>query len=184
MKVILTKDVSSLGQKDDMREVADGYARNFLLPRGLAVPATSGELKAWEGRRAAREAASLVGLKQAEELVKKLDGYELEMSAEANEEGTLYSAVGSDEIIAALQKNGFAIGRARIRLEEPLKSVGEHTVTLEFSHGLEAEIRVILSSAKAAAPAHAVKEIGSKKKAPARREKKKRELTPEARETS
>lgn len=148
MRIILTKDVPALGQKDDLKTVADGYARNFLLPRGLAMPASEAAIRAWEERKKTREAESAENLKHVEELVKKLNGYELGMTVKANEEGTLYSAIGASEVIAALKAKGFEMARAVARLAEPLKSLGKYEAALEFPDKLEARITVILAAEK------------------------------------
>lgn len=145
MKVILLKDVRALGRKDDIKDVSDGYARNFLLPRGLAQAATETQVTGARQRKIARAHEAETTLKAAQELVKKLDGYELEMPVKASREGTLYAAVGIEEIRTALEKKGIGIGEASIKNNTHLKEVGEHAVTLQFPHNLEAVIRVMLA---------------------------------------
>lgn len=146
MKVILTKDVPSLGQKNDLKEVNDGYARNFLLPQGLAILATPGALKTWELQKTKREQTAAEDLKRTEEVIKQIDGYELEIAAKANEEGTLYKGIDGPAILAALKSKGFAVGNATAQLAEHLKTVGEYEVVLEFPHKLEAKIQVIITA--------------------------------------
>ena len=148
MRVILLKDVRGFGQKDDVKSVSDGYARNFLLPRGFAVAATEALLKGVEQQKSAKKHKAEMTLKATQELIKKLDGYELEIPVKASEEGTLYAGVGNEEIRNTFEKKGMEIGQATMKNNTHLKEVGEHTVTLQFPHNLEADIRVMLVKQK------------------------------------
>jgi len=146
MKVILTKTIDKLGKKLDVKDVADGYARNFLFPRGLAKPATAGALKELETERAVAETAAELDLAQTEELVASLDGQEIETQAKASEEGKLYGAITAAKISKLLQDKGFNIKKHQIKSSEHIKETGEHEVTLEFAHGLEAKIKLIVTA--------------------------------------
>jgi len=146
MRVILLQDIDNLGKKWEIKEVADGYARNFLMPNGLVKPAAPREVEEAEKLRAQEEVRAKKELETVEGVVSKLDGYELKISVPVGEEGQLYSAVNRQKISSALKEAGFSVSLRQVRLETPIKELGEFPVTLEFDHGLEAEIRVILEA--------------------------------------
>ena len=158
MKIILLQNVPALGQKYAVKDVADGYAGNFLLPRRLAVVATPALLKDLEQKKTTMAKVAERDESATKALVKKLDGYKLEISAKATEEGTLYAAIGIEELKAAFIKHKLDIGNATIKTGEPLKELGEHVITLQFPHNLEAEVKVML------VPEAAKEEEGKKKK--------------------
>lgn len=145
MRVILLQDIEKLGKKYEVKEVANGYARNFLFPKGLAEPATESALKELEAKKAALELVAEADLKITEELVANLDGQEIEITAKIDEEGKLYGSITPLRIVKALQKKGFDIKKSQVKLEEPIKDVGEYDVVIEFPHGLEAKIKVIVA---------------------------------------
>ena len=145
MKVILLKDVKNLGDEGDVKEVALGYARNFLIPQGLAVEATpqaEAEAKA-KKEKIAKEAE--MNLKKAEELAAKLEGQTVEVTAKASEGGTLYGAVSEAKIAEALKKKGFAVRKNQIKAEH-IKEVGEHEITINLDHGLEAKVTLVINT--------------------------------------
>jgi len=144
MKIILLEDVKNLGKKGEIKEVADGYAKNFLFPRNLAVLATSQKIKEVEEKQKAQEKKAEAELKTFQKLAEKLDGYELEIKAKATKEGKLFGSLDKEKIAKLLQKNNFSIEPSQIKLEKPIKEIGEYEVFLEFPHGLEAKIRVIV----------------------------------------
>jgi large subunit ribosomal protein L9 len=145
MKVILLKDVKSFGRKGDIKNVSDGYAKNYLLPRGFAAAAKQSLVE--EAHRMHDEKSRLadLDLKQAQNLAKSLDGFELEMHAKASPAGTLYASLDSATLKDALAKNGFDLKQAPFSIKEPLKEIGTHAVILHLPHSLEAEIRVTIS---------------------------------------
>ncbi|MDO8557656.1 MAG: 50S ribosomal protein L9 [bacterium] len=144
MKVILIKDVLSLGKKYDLKTVADGYARNFLLPRGLAVFSTPVLMKDAERKKAAIITSQETDLKTTQELARQLDGYALEIHAKAAEEGTLYATVGIEELKSAFAKKKIDIGNARLGSGELLKELGKHSVILNLPHAIEVKINVVV----------------------------------------
>jgi len=146
MKVILLQNVENLGKKWDVKEVADGYARNFLIPQNLVKPATTAEIEQAEKMRAEMESKAQKELAGVEKLASQLDGYELKMPVQVGEEGQLYAAMSSQKISSALEAEGFKVSQKQIKISEPIKELGEFPVTLEFDHGLEVEIRVIVES--------------------------------------
>jgi len=146
MKVILLEDVENLGKKWDVKEVADGYARNLLIPKKLVKPATENEIAQAEKMQAAAEAKAQSELESVEKLASKLDGYELKISVSVGEEGQLYAQVSSAQISSALKADGFNLSEKYIKIKEPIKELGEFPVTLEFDQGLEVEIQVIVEA--------------------------------------
>ena len=145
MKVILIKDVPSLGRKDDVKDVADGYARNFLLPKNLVVVASSALLRVTEQKQAEKVKVADADMQKIETLIKKLSGYEIKLEVEAAEEGTLYAGVGFEELKIALAAKKLDISGAELKSTEALKTLGKHVVTLEFPHNLKAEVTVVLA---------------------------------------
>jgi large subunit ribosomal protein L9 len=148
MRVILLENVENLGKKWEVKEVADGFAKNFLIPQRLVKPATEVEVKEAELRRAEEEVRAKKELEKVEALVSRLDGYELKALMPVSEDGRLYASVNGEKISLLLEEQGFRVTPKQIRLENPIKELGEFPVTLEFDHGLEAEIRVIVEAAE------------------------------------
>lgn len=142
MEVILREHVDNLGQRGEIVRVADGYARNYLLPRKLAMQATANnkavieQMKASAARRSAAEKAT------AEEWVAKLDPVVLSFTRKAGEQGHLFGSVTSADIAAELGTKGFEVDRRKIQLGEPLKSVGEFTVPIRLHREVTARVRV------------------------------------------
>ena len=146
MKVILLENVENLGKKWEVKEVADGFAKNFLIPQALVKPATVKEVKEAELRRAEEEARAKKELEKVETLASRLDGYELKVPMTVGEDGQLYASVNAQKISSLLAEQGFRVEPKQIRLENPIKEIGEFPVILEFDHGLEVEIRVIVEA--------------------------------------
>jgi large subunit ribosomal protein L9 len=144
MKVILTQDVPKVGKKNEIKEVADGYARNFLLPRGLAKAANDSALKQLEAEQAQALIEAETDLAKTQEAVAALDGNEFEIAAKMGDEGKLYGSITAAKIARALQEKGVEVKKNQIKLAAPIKETGEHDVTLEFPHGLEAKIKLIV----------------------------------------
>ena len=143
MKVILLKNINSLGKQGEIKEVSDGYARNFLIPRQLADIATD-ELVAHIQRIKQKEKKSAKKeLEQSQDIAGKLEGKVFEIRAKASTEGRLYASVHSQEISELLKKQGYAVDAKYIRADH-IKELGEHTVTIILQHGLEARIMLIV----------------------------------------
>jgi len=149
MKVILLKDIQKIGQKDQIKDVSDGYARNFLIPEGLAKPATESALKQLEIQKAIAAKEAEEELKQAEETVGTLDGQEVEIGAKTDDSGKLYGAITPAKIAKKLKDLGFVVKKEQIKLEEKaIKEAGEHEITVEMDHGLEAKIKLVVLEEK------------------------------------
>ena len=145
MEVLLIKDVDNLGNAGKVVKVADGFARNFLLPRGLAVAATPGAIKQAELERVAEERRHAEEVNEAKALAQALDEMSVSFRARAGETDRLYGSITKTQIAEALEeKSGREIDRRKIDLEEPIKDLGAHTVTIRFAPGAEAKIIVVV----------------------------------------
>jgi large subunit ribosomal protein L9 len=148
MKVILLENVEKLGKKGDLQEVADGYARNFLIPKKLAVLATKAEIAKLEEQKQIEAQKAEQELLHFQEVATQLDGLELEIPAKVGEEGKLFGTVTASQIAEKLQEQGFKIKKEQIKLESPIKELGEYEVNLGLPHNLEAKIKVIVVEEK------------------------------------
>lgn len=144
MKVILLKDVEKLGQKGEIKKVADGYGRNFLIPKKLAILASQSEIAKLEEKQKIEAAQAEEELKNYQELASQIDGLELEISAKVAEEGKLFGKITSQKISQALESKGFQINKEQIKLSAPIKELGEYEAVIEFPHNLETKIKVII----------------------------------------
>ncbi len=145
MKVILIQDVPNLGKKYEVKEVKEGFAKNFLFPRKLAKPATPANLNWLERVRAKIEEKAEKDLLQAQEIAKSLDGREIEMKVKADDTGSLFSKITASKIAKHLQNLGFKVKKENIKLEGPISKLGEYRVVLNLEHGLEAEITLLVN---------------------------------------
>lgn len=144
MKLLFIQDVPRSGKKGEIKEAADGFARNFLLPQKLAVPAESPEAIEWRQNAEKLKKDAEDDLKHTQESASRLDGYELEIAAKADENGKLYGGVGAQKISEELKKKGLPIAKQQIELPEAIKTIGEHKIIVKFSHGLEAELTIVI----------------------------------------
>jgi large subunit ribosomal protein L9 len=142
MEVILKEDVANLGHRGDVVKVADGYGRNFLLPRKLAMQATEANMSVIEQMKAAAARRSATEKAQAEELVAKLQPVVLSFTRKSGENGQLFGSVTSADIASDLEAKGFDVDRRKINLTEPLKSLGEYTVAIKLYREVTAHIKV------------------------------------------
>jgi large subunit ribosomal protein L9 len=145
VKVILTHDVPNLGHAGDVKNVAVGYARNYLFREGLAVKASEGAVNDFERRRAADARREEKMTARAEALAKQLEGITLTFEAKSGETGHLYGSVTPSVIAEALEREiGQKIDRRKQILSEPLREVGEHTVSVRLSSSVVAEVKVVV----------------------------------------
>ena len=142
MKVILLQKVIGLGDKYDTKEVADGYARNFLLPQNLAEISTPERAAVMEERKTKEIGDAQKDLERVEALAEKLEMLEIIVKAKAQEDGTLYGSVGPKEIAAAIKKHHTSIDEKQISVKNPIKKLGDHEAVVNLNHGLEAPITV------------------------------------------
>ena len=144
MEVILKEDVVKLGSRGDVVKVAEGYGRNFLLPRKLAIEATIGNKKVIEQMRAAALRRSAKEKVQAEELAKQFDGLAVSFQRRSGEHDQLFGSVTSGDLAEALEKKGFNLDRRKIQLHEPLKTIGEFTVPVKLHREVTAHLKVTI----------------------------------------
>jgi large subunit ribosomal protein L9 len=142
MKVILRHDVKGLGREGDVREVKDGYARNFLLPSGKAMMADAGALKNWERHREEREARDRSERESAEATAERLRAMKVEIAVKAGEKSRLFGSVTNREIAAAIGKEGIEIDRHAIHLREPIKTLGEFKADVRLMAGVDAQVTI------------------------------------------
>lgn len=148
MKVVLRDDVEKLGTKGDLVEVADGYARNYLVPKGLAIEATKGTVKQAEAMRRNREARSVREREAAQAVAAQLTGRTIEVPARAGEGGKLFGSVTAADVAEAIEaQTGVEIDRRKLALDEPLKELG----TVEVALRLHADVVVAIPVAVVAA---------------------------------
>jgi large subunit ribosomal protein L9 len=142
MKIILLDDVAKLGRRGEVRDVADGYARNFLIPRKLALAATAGNLTNLDHIKKQQDAKASRVKSDAEELRGRIESLVYEERRQASEEGKLFGSVTSQQIAEFLESRGLKIDRRRILLEEPIKALGETTVDIRLHADVTAQLRV------------------------------------------
>jgi large subunit ribosomal protein L9 len=142
MEVILKEDVANLGHRGDLVKVADGYGRNFLLPRKLALQATLANKAVVEQMKTAAARRSATEKAQAEALATKLAPVVLSFTRKSGEAGHLFGSVTSADIASGLEAKGFEVDRRKIQLDEPLKSLGEFTVAIKLYREVTAQIKV------------------------------------------
>lgn len=148
MKVILLKDIENLGKQFEIKEVADGYARNFLIPKRVAKPATKENLKWLETQKEVEVKRAEEELKKTQEIVSKIDGAEAIIEMKAGKQGKIFGSVTSVKIVEKLKEMGFDIKKSQIEIEKTIEEIGEFPVKISFPHGLEAEIKVIVVEKK------------------------------------
>jgi len=144
MEVILKEDVASLGSRGDVVKVAEGYGRNFLLPRRLAIEASAGNKKVIEQMKAASVRRSAKEKAQAEELSKQFEGLSVSFQRKSGENDQLFGSVTSGDIADALSKKSFNIDRRKIQLHESLKTIGEFTIPVKLHKEVTAHLKVVI----------------------------------------
>jgi len=142
MQVILRKDVPKLGKAGDVVNVKDGYARNYLIPKGFAIPANQKNLQALEKERKLILAKAERERKKAQSLAEKLQGLTLTLYRRAVEEGKLYGSVSALDIAKALSEKGFEIDKSQVLLEEPIKTTGTYEINIRIRADLLVPIKV------------------------------------------
>jgi large subunit ribosomal protein L9 len=145
MKVILKHDVKGLGREGDVKEVKDGYARNFLIPNGAVVVADTGAMKNWERHRAEREERDRALRAEAEATGERLRDLRLEIAVKAGEKNRLFGSVTNREIADLLAREGIEVDRHQIALHEPIKTVGEHRVTVHLGSSIDPQVVVVVT---------------------------------------
>jgi large subunit ribosomal protein L9 len=151
MEVILKEDVSKLGSRGDVVKVAEGYGRNYLLPRKLAIEASKGNKAVIEQMKAASLRRSAKEKTQAEDLAKQFDGVSLSFERRSGDGDQLFGSVTSGDIADALEKKGFTVDRRKVQLHEPLKTLGEFTIPIKLHKDVTTHVKVVIEKEKEAA---------------------------------
>ena len=142
MEVILREHVDSLGRRGEVVKVADGYARNYLLPRKLALPVTAGNKKQIERERGKFEAKEAEERKVAEAMAERMGALEIVIARKVGETEALYGSVTTADIAHALTAVGFEVDRRKLQLAEPIKKLGDFEVPIRLHHDVTARIRI------------------------------------------
>ena len=142
MKVILTSDVDKLGKSGELKEVAEGYARNLLLPRKMAVPATGGAYRAWQHDIASREEKRKREREEAEIAAQRISSTTLTLGVKVGEGGKLFGSITAKDIADALERRGISVDKNKVDLDEPLKMLGTYKVAIKVYPGLTPEVTV------------------------------------------
>lgn len=142
MKVILQQDVKGKGKAGDVINVSDGYARNFLLPRGLAVEATKGNMNTLKDEKRRAQEKEATADEQARALKERLEKMELKITAKAGENGRLFGAVTSKQLSETLKKQKIKVDKKNIQLDEPIRALGVTPVNIRLRPGITAKLRV------------------------------------------
>ncbi|WPM32111.1 50S ribosomal protein L9 [Hydrogenobacter sp. T-2] len=142
MKVVLIKDLEGYGSFGDVISVKDGFARNYLIPRGIALPATEGNLNHVNSILSQRARKLQKEKEKAQTLAKKMEGLTLEIVRQVGEKGKLFGSVTSQDIAQALQEKGFDVDRKKVMLKNPIKDIGMYTITLRLHPEVSVNIKV------------------------------------------
>jgi large subunit ribosomal protein L9 len=142
VKVILTQDVTTLGKSGELKDVSDGYARNFLIPRSLAVPAAGGAYRAWQHDIASREEKRKREREDAEIAAQRIGSTTLTMGVKVGDGGKLYGSITAKDIADALARRGIIVDRHKVDLDEPLKALGTYKVAVRVYPGMTPEVTV------------------------------------------
>jgi len=146
MKVILMTDVPALGQRGETRDVANGYARNFLLPRKLAVPATPANLKNVEHLKRQRAREEDRALELAKATAGRIEGLTLAVTARASDDGRLYGSVSPQDVVEFLEKHEVSVEKRRVVMDEPIKAVGDYKVPVRLHGDVTAALTVTVKA--------------------------------------
>ncbi len=144
MKVILINDVEALGKSGELKDVTDGYARNFLIPRKMAVPAAGGTYRAWQHDIASREDKRKKERAEAEIAAQRIGSTTLTMGVKVGEGGKLYGSITAKEIAEALARRGIVVDRHKVDLDEPLKMLGTYKVAIKVLSGMTPEVTIVV----------------------------------------
>lgn len=146
MEVILREDVKKLGRAGELVKVKPGYARNFLLPQGLAYEATAGNLKRIEAESKSRNARVAQERSEAEAVAAKLAGITVTLTRKAGEGDRLFGSITAQDIADALAQKGQSVDKRKIELEHPIKTIGEHTVPVQLHHDVVAQVKITVAA--------------------------------------
>jgi len=144
MKVVFVKNSPKEGMIGDVKEVSDGYARNYLIPQGLALPANESNVAQATSGQKKKEKEAALSLGKVKKLVARLNMAEVRINKKANEQGTIFAAVTEDDICKKLVKQNIKVDAKHLKLIQHIKEIGEHKVGVSLDYGLSAKIKVIV----------------------------------------
>ena len=145
MRIILLQDIDKIGKKYEVIDVADGYARNFLIPKGLVKLVSKESLKWLEMQKEIIAKQAEQGLEKIQEIVSGIDGVEVLIPVKLGEKKQLFEKISQQKISDKLKEMGFEIKKNQIDLKDPIQEIGEFPIKIKFEHNLEAEIRIIVT---------------------------------------
>ena len=145
MKIILMEDIPALGRRGEVREVATGYARNYLLPKKLALPATPGNLQNLEHLKRQRDRAENKAREAAQAAADRIAALELAVATRASEDGRLFGSVSAQDVVEFLERQRIPVEKRRVLLEDPIKALGEYQVPIRLHHDVTATLRVTVT---------------------------------------
>lgn len=145
MKIILLDDVPKLGRRGEVRDVSDGYARNFLLPQKLALNATAGNLKNLESIKAGQESRAARMRSESDRQAQAIEALTFAQSRQASDEGRLFGSVGKADVADFLARSGISVERRKIMLDEPIKALGEFSVPIRLHADVTAHLKVTVT---------------------------------------
>jgi large subunit ribosomal protein L9 len=146
MKVILLQDIEGLGKKYEVKEVKDGYARNFLLKDKKAKAATKEAMEWLASQKEVIEKEAEEDLKKSQALASQLDGLEVSIAVKVGDEGQLFESIGVAKIVEKLKEIGHEVKKSQVKLQDPIKELGEFPISISLAHNLEAEIKLIITA--------------------------------------
>ena len=146
--MILLEDIENIGKKYEVKDVKPGHARNFLIPKNLVKLATKPNLKWLKDQKAVMEKEAEEDLKKSQEVASKIDGIEVSIVVKVGPEGQLFESINNVKISEKLKEMGFDVKKSQIKLEEPIKDLGEFPVKISLPHNLETEINLIITAEK------------------------------------
>jgi len=149
MKVILLQNVENVGKKYEVKDVKPGFARNFLIPQDFAKLATKNNLEWLADQKDVIDQEAEENLKLTQEMASNLDDLEVTFAVKVGDEGQLFESINVIKIAEKLKSMGFDVKKSQIKLEDPIKEVGEFTVKISLDHNLEAEIKLIVTKEEA-----------------------------------
>lgn len=148
MKAILIKDLESLGKAGDLVNVKNGYFNNFLQAKGYAIQATPKNIREWEKNKKEKEAREAEERKNAQELKKKIEKSLITIPAKAGDNGQLFGSVTAQDIASALEKEGMKIDKKKVEIKEPIRKLGDHTVSIRVYPDMAADLKVRIAGEK------------------------------------
>ncbi|HEX9664335.1 MAG TPA: 50S ribosomal protein L9 [Patescibacteria group bacterium] len=148
MKIVILKEIKNLGRQGQVKEVSAGYANNFLIPKGLARPATDKVLAEIQKQVTARRKKQVSQLARNKEVIQKINGLTIGLKVKADDRGNLYGSVSPDQIVQRLNKKGLVVDKSKIKLPENIKKLGNYQINLQLDQENKADLRLIVEAEK------------------------------------